>query len=441
MAELLFDYQADALKKMKNGCILNGDVGSGKSRTAIAYYYKSQGGKVFYIKKNKKGIYIKHEFFDVDTDKKSNKLISFPIKKLCDLYIITTAKNRDSHTWDYELAKFGMSSNSECNFFKNKIIIDSWNNIKKYIDISNAFFILDEQRLVGYGVWVKSFLKIAKNNKWILLSATPGDTWSDYIPVFIANGFYKNKTDFSNQHIIWSTHTPYPCIKKYFNEGILIKHRNDILIDMHFERKTIKHACYVSVEYDIYKYKQINSTHWNIYTNEPIKNASEFCFTLRKLVNSDITRLNAVLDILANHPKVIIFYSFNYELELLRKLLVNANYPFSEWNGQKHQEILNTTKWVYLVEYTAGCEGWNCIQTDTIIFYSLNHSYKVMHQAMGRIDRLNTPFQDLYYYILISKSKIDIRINQKLKQKKNFNNKDYAPLIINKKNKILEEII
>ncbi len=427
MAEVLFDYQAHALKKMKNGCILNGDVGSGKSRTAIAYYYKSQGGKIYYLKKNDEGIYSNREFFDIDTDEKHTSLLSEPLKKLCDLYIITTAKNRDTHAWDNELSVFGMSSDPKCNAYENKIIVDSWNNIKKYSGVTNAFFILDEQRLVGYGVWVKSFLKIAKANKWILLSATPGDTWSDYIPVFIANGFYKNKTDFSNQHIIWSTHTPYPCIQKYYNEGILIKYRNEILIGMDFERKTIRHKIYTSVEYDRYTYKQISDTRWNIYTNEPIKNASEYCFTLRRLVNSDPSRLSAVLDILINHPKAIIFYSYNYELQLLRKLLIAANYPFSEWNGQKHQAILNGSKWVYLVEYIAGCEGWNCIQTDTIIFYSLNHSYKVMHQAMGRIDRLNTPFTDLYYYTLISKSKIDVRINQKLKQKKNFNNRDFAP--------------
>ena len=44
-----------------------------------------------------------------------------------------------------------------------------------------------------------------------------------------------------------------------------------------------------------------------------------------------------------------------------------------------------------------------------------------MHQASGRIDRLNTPFRDLYYYHLKSKAPIDIAISRALKEKKNFN--------------------
>lgn len=397
----LYGYQEEALEKMHNGCILNGGVGSGKSRTSLAYYYTLMGGKV-------------------------NTSSYIRMVEPTDLYIITTARKRDTCEWEGELANFYMSTDSKFNKYNNHIYIDSWNNIKKYEGVCNSFFIFDEQRVVGYGAWTKAFLKIVKKNRWILLSATPGDTWSDYIPVFIANGFYRNKTDFYGQHCIFSRYTKYPKIEKYVNIGQLLKLRDSILVDMKFDRKTIRHEETVLVDYDYKLYTETSKTRWNPYKNEPIENAGEFCLVLRHIVNADISRQKAIIEILEQHPKAIIFYSYDYELEILRSLLDAHKWPYSEWNGHKHESILEGDKWAYLVEYIAGCEGWNCTSTDTVIFYSQNYSYKVMQQAMGRIDRLNTPFVDLYYYNLKSKAKIDIAISQSLKRKKKFNERRFA---------------
>ena len=159
----------EAVKKARNGCIFNGGVGSGKSRTGLFYYFKEQGGWI--------------EGADYT-----------PMKNPKDLYIITTAKKRDSLEWNSELAWYRLSTDPETNYYKNKVVVDSWNNIKKYADVQGAFFLLDEDRITGSGAWVKAFLKIAKYNDWVILSATPGDVWSDYWAVFVANGFYKNKT-------------------------------------------------------------------------------------------------------------------------------------------------------------------------------------------------------------------------------------------------------
>ena len=383
----LYDFQVDALRQRKNGCILNGDVGSGKSRTSIAYFYTLFGGRI-----NTKD-YVR-------------------MKNPSDLYIITTARKRDTLEWEHELTNFCMSSDPETNhkLYTNSIVIDSWNNIHKYIDVSNAFFIFDEQRVVGYGAWTKAFLKITRKNRWILLSATPGDTWLDYLPVFIANGFFKNKTQFYNEHCIFSRYTKYPKVERYYNEQSLIRLRDSILVPMSDKRKTISHEEIVPVEYDRDKYKLISKTRWDIFKNKPIETAGEYCLVLRKLVNSDPSRGKEVMNILKTHPKAIIFYSYDYELDLLRQLLKSNNYPYSEWNGHKHEAIIDGNKWVYLVEYTAGCEGWNCITTDTIIFYSQNYSYKVMKQSSGRINRMNTPYIDLYYFYLKSISPIDSAI-------------------------------
>ena len=400
--QFLYDYQMDAVNKMTNGCILNGGVGSGKSRTGLYYYFKEQGGSI-----NPDYVPMKH--------------------KPKDLYIITTARKRDDLEWEGELVPFLLSTHPDQNvFYGNKVVVDSWNNIKKYSDISGAFFIFDEQRVVGSGAWVKSFLKIARGNDWILLSATPGDTWSDYIPVFIANGFYKNKSEFSREHVVYSRFSKYPKIDRYLNTGRLVRLRNRILVDMDFTRHTIPHHEDVYCNYDISKYKDAIKTRWDPYKNEPIQQASGLCYILRRVVNEDESRQRALLEIFEKHPKMIVFYNFDYELDILKGIYYGNNCEIAEWNGHAHQPIPQSERWVYLVQYTAGCEGWNCVRTDTIVFYSQNYSYKVMEQASGRIDRLNTPFRDLYYYHLKSRSGIDLAISKALKEKKQFNERKFV---------------
>ena len=388
----LYKHQQDAIKKMRNGCILCGDVGSGKSRTGLAYYFIQQGGKLE------------------------------PYEKMINpkrLYIITTARKRDEQEWEGELVPFLLSSSQ--NEYDFDVVIDSWNNIKKYIEVKDAFFIFDEQRVVGSGAWVKAFYKITKSNEWILLSATPGDTWMDYIPVFVANGFYKNRTAFINEHVIYDYRMKFPKVDRYINTGRLLRLRNRILVDMEFERSTIIHHEDVFVDYDSRAYKDLFKYRWNNEKGEPIENASELCYEARKIVNSHPSRLNMVYDIALEKNRVIIFYNFDYELELLHQLFDESVFTVAEWNGHKHQPVPESTRWVYFVQYTAGSEAWNCITTDTIIFFSQNYSYKVMKQASGRINRLNTPYKDLYYYHLKSRSGIDVAISKALKSKKKFN--------------------
>ena len=394
----LYDYQLDAVKQMKNGCILCGGVGSGKSRTALAYYYICQDGVL-------------------NTDK-YELMDDLHIK---DLYIITTARKRDTKEWEGELSPFLLSVDKDVSLYTNKVVVDSWNNIKKYADVKNAFFIFDEQRVVGSGVWVKSFLKITKNNDWILLSATPGDTWTDYIPVFIANGFYKNRSEFIREHVVYKRFSKFPQVDRYINTGRLIRLRNLVLVNMDFKRQTVSHHEDIYVSYNKEMYKDITRNRWDIWNNKPLENAGDYCYALRKVVNSDESRLSRVLEIMEDHPRAIIFYNFDYELELLKGLYYGEEVEVAEWNGHKHQPIPSSKSWVYLVQYNAGAEGWNCIKTDTIIFYSQNYSYKVMVQSSGRIDRLNTPYTDLYYYHLKSRSGIDLAISKALKEKKKFN--------------------
>lgn len=395
----LYECQRDAIKKMKNGCILCGDTGSGKSRTAAAYFYQLYGG-------------------DLD----GSRLMTNPP----DLYIITTAMKRDTMEWEKELAPFMIFTHDE-KIYEHKVIIDSWNSIKKYKDVKDAFFIFDEQRVVGTGVWSKSFIKISKHNQWILLSATPGDRWIDYLPVFIANGFYEGITDFKQQHVVYANYRNFPVISGYRNERKLRMLRNSILVPIDFQKETICHHQEVVTDYDKTFYRNVQRNRWNYWKDRPIENASELCQCLRRVCNSSYERIQEVLGIAMKHERVLIFYNYDYELELLREAFGSLNegnaerFEIAEWNGHKHDPIPTGGYWVYLVQYTAGCEGWNCIETDTMVFYSQNYSYRVMKQASGRIDRANTPFRDLYFYHLKTRSPIDLGISEALKRKRNFN--------------------
>ena len=393
----LYPHQTEAVAKMFDGCILNGGVGSGKSITGLYYYFKEYGGR------------------------KENTHDYVPMKNPPDLYIITTAKKRNDKEWEKELCHFLMSTNPDIHKYSNKVIVDSWQNIKKYIDVQNAFFIFDEDHVTGNGTWVKAFLKIVKLNRWIILSASPGDKWEDFIPVFIANGFYRNKTEFTREHFIYSRFSKYPKVERVMNERKLLYLRDRILIDMEFTRPTTPHHDDRYCSYDIHKYKDVIRNRWDPYKNEPIQQASGLCYILRRIVNSDESRQVALLELFEDHPRMIVFYNFDYEREILLNLGYGDDVEVAEYSGHAHQPIPNSEKWVYLVNYGAGCEGFNCIKTDTIVFFSQNYSYKTMIQAAGRIDRLNTPYKDLYYYHLKTRSGIDLAISKALKNKKTFN--------------------
>lgn len=399
----LMPHQREVLNRLSNGKILWGSVGSGKSIVALAYYMEK-------------------EMMD-------------------DIYIITTAKKRDSLEWQGDAAKFGIGLTKDTSV-AGVLHIDSWNNIDKYAEVKDSFFIFDEQRLVGNGAWVKSFQRIVKNgNAWIILSATPGDTWLDYIPVFIANGFYKNITQFKTEHVVYEAFSRYPKIKRYLNEPKLKKLKNEVLVEMEYLSTSTRHLQEARVFYDVDLFNTAWKDRWNIFEDRPIREAGELFAVCRRIVYTDPSRLSAIRGLMEKHPKLIVFYNYNYELEMLRELndtwsdLVgvgemngsDSKWPVvAEWNGHRKQEIPKTDNWVYLVQYTAGAEGWNCIETDAIAFYSLTYSYKKFEQSQGRIDRLTSPFSDLYYYMLVSESPVDRAVRASLNVKQTFNERKWA---------------
>lgn len=387
----LYPEQEEVIPMIRCGKILNGGVGSGKSRTSLYWYFIENGG------------FISKEEYK-------------PMVNPRPLLIITTAKKRDTKEWELECAAYRIPTEL--------ITVDSWNNIKKYADISGAYVLFDEDRITGNGVWSKTFLRIAKHNQWIVLSATPGDNYEQYLTIFLANGFYRNRTEFYDKHVVFNPHVQFRLIQKWLDVDILEEHRKSLLINMDVARHTVRHYVDIPVSYDVEQYKFIEKERWDIYNDKPLQQASTLCYTLRKLVNSDKSREEKLHEILQNKNSAIIFYSYDYELEQLHKTFDGSEYEVAEWNGHKHQPIpegRGKKKWVYLVNYFSGAEGWNCITTDTIIFWSQTYSYKTYEQCCGRIDRVNTKFTDLYYYNLVSSSGIDRLIKKALSTKRDFN--------------------
>lgn len=405
MSARLLPHQQLAVSQLSTGSILCGGVGSGKSLTALAYYFTVEcSGEI----------------------SESGGISAMARPK--DLYIITTAMKRDTLDWERECIHFLISKDRAASTSGVQVTVDSWNNIKRYTKVEDAFFIFDEQRLVGSGAWVKSFLKIAKKNNWILLTATPGDTWMDYVPVFIANGFYKNRTEFIREHVVYNTFTKYPKVDRYIGTGKLHKLRQDIIVHMYYVRHTTSHFENIIVGYDVEKFKLVCEKRWNPFDNKPVREVGEFYYLMRRVVNDDPRRIDEIVKLFANHKRLIVFYNFDYELERLKNLKFVVDTTIAEYNGHNHEPVPSTETWIYLVQYTAGSEGWNCVDTDTIIFYSLNYSYRVRVQASGRINRMNTLFKDLYYYTLMSESIIDKMISKSVLNKKDFNEQGFNVL-------------
>ena len=398
--------QIQAVRQLQNGSILAGGVGSGKTLTSLAWYLTSVCNAASF--------------------KEGGSLAKKKVKGSPTLYVITTAKKRDSLEWEEEAARLGLSTDPTCSFTGSSIVVDSWNNIGKYSDREHAVFFFDEQRASGSGRWVKEFLKITRKNTWLLLSATPGDVWMDYLPVFMAHGFFRTRTEFMEDHVIFDRFAKYPKVKRYIGEAKLQRLRRSILVEMPVERHTTRERETVYCDYDRDLYKWVVKNRMDPWTEEPLRDAGGVCRILRKVVSDNDWRSEQAKRILSGNERVIVFYNYNYELDRILAVAESLGLPTAQWNGHRHDAIPAEPRWVYICQYTSAAEGWNCTSTDTVLFWSLNYSWRVTEQCEGRIDRLNTPYSRLKYYFLESHSSIDEAVRRSLSSKKVFNERAFV---------------
>ena len=378
----LLKYQEEAIQKLHSGSVLYGATGSGKSLTGLAYYMRCWSH--------------------------------------LDLYIITTSKKRNAGEWEEEIAKLGCPPPKA---------IDSWNRLKNYRMVSDAFFLFDEHKVGGHGKWAQSMITIAKKNKWILLTATPGDVWDDYASIFIANEFVKNKTTWNEDFCIFDRISKYPKIIGYQREDVLKNMRDAVLVPMEYqsEKVPIPYVIPYKVDHEEEAYVLARRKSLRHPEMRAFRNTSAMFAYMRMNLPDKESKIQALADVLKKEPKAIIFYNFTPEKYEIENAARQVNIPFFQYNGQIKDNVPDGDTWVYAVQYTAGAEAWNCITCRTVIFYSMNYSYKVMTQAKGRIDRCNSPFDELHYYYFISPDfEIDQEILNALTRKEKFNEEALA---------------
>ena len=192
------------------------------------------------------------------------------------------------------------------------------------------------------------------------------------------------------------------------------------------ERHTTRVRKTIYCDYDHDLYKWVVKNRMDPWTNEPLRDAGGVCRILRKVVSDNDWRSDETLRLLASHERVIVFYNYDYELERILAVADRDGRPSAQWNGHRHDPVPRGERWIYICQYTSAAEGWNCTDTDTVLFWSLNYSWRVMEQCEGRIDRLNTPYSRLRYYFLESKSSIDEAIRRSLSLKKVFNERAFV---------------
>ena len=405
---ILKPFQENCLERLSTGKVLAADTGAGKSIMSLAWYLSKEcASDEHSLKSGAKAWTLYH---------------GSP-----DLYIITTPKKRDSEEWESDLSKFNLvKGRNSKEMGEVNIFIDSWNNIKKYTEIKNSVFIFDEQRAVGSGTWAKSFVKIAKQNHWIMLSATPGDTWSDWCPLMIAKGYYPNRTAFFNKHAVYNPYVKYREIIRWDNTDELEYYRSKMLVTCRMEKKTTRHFEEVIADCsNKYEVKRAYKERTNPKTGEPFKSASELCAYTRNIINTDPTRSAVGLKIIQMYDRIIIFYTLTDELEGIKWACNKAGRKMYFYNGEIHDQVPTGNNWAYIVQYTAGSEAWNCTTCNAMLFWDLTYSYKQFKQATGRIDRLNTPYSDLYYYAIRSYMPLDLAIRRALREKKDFNSRGF----------------
>lgn len=123
----------------------------------------------------------------------------------------------------------------------------------------------------------------------------------------------------------------------------------------------------------------------------------------------------------STQDRLIVFYNFNAELELLKRIAASLDRPISEVNGQTkdltayEQEDNSIT----FIQYQAGAMGLNLQKANKIIYFTLTDKSELFEQSKKRIHRIGQE-QPCFYYILMCKGSVEEVILQTLEMRKDF---------------------
>lgn len=123
----------------------------------------------------------------------------------------------------------------------------------------------------------------------------------------------------------------------------------------------------------------------------------------------------------STEDRVVVFYNFKKEFEILKGICEVLEKPVSYINGDgtdlKNYEVKNNT--VTLVQYQAGATGINLQRANKVIYHSLPLSSELWMQSKKRIHRIGQS-RTCFYYYLITKNSIEEKILDVLKERQDF---------------------
>ncbi|WP_368076685.1 SNF2-related protein [Clostridium tyrobutyricum] len=136
-------------------------------------------------------------------------------------------------------------------------------------------------------------------------------------------------------------------------------------------------------------------------------------------------KVNQLKDILeSTEDRIIIFYNFNKELEIIKKLCEKLDKPISIINGAV-KDLDNFNQYnnsITLVQYQAGAMGHNLQKSNKIIYFSLPLQSELFEQSKKRIHRIGQE-KTCFYWYLITQNSIEEQIYQTLKERRDYTNK------------------
>ncbi|MBL0992197.1 MAG: DEAD/DEAH box helicase [Escherichia coli] len=394
----LFDYQKEAIENFESKPLNLSDVGTGKSYMSIGSYVKSECSKLLIICLAPK----------VNDFVEDSEIFNLNV----------TALNK------------GTKKNKELLSESNLVAISfesSWRltELNKWVD-KDTFIIIDESHKVSVSKskvtkFVMGLSKRAKYN--YLCTATPvsnGKLENWYPQLFISNVFRKPKKEFEQLFVIKQMRQMgsmrFMQITGYRNEHLLeqmideasVKYKRDKgYLPEDYVYKTKKPAMYNKLKKSRL-YKDDNDLRVELDNSSKLFNSLRqvshgFLNGISKQVSKEpFERLDAILET-HNNERVVIFYNYKWEAEMLKQLLDKLKRPYGEYNGSVKdlKPFKNNDNGVVLAQYKSASTGINdFVISNVMVFNSMPLSSTEYLQAKGRTDRHGQDKTPLYYHIV-----------------------------------------
>lgn len=415
----LFDYQKEAIENYKEKSFNLSDTGVGKTVMALGSFIESKCKKLLVICLAPKVVDFAEDGVLMNVD--------------------ITPLNR------------GSKKNKELLAESDKVAISFesvWRipEFLKWVD-EDTFIIIDESHKVANtsSKVTKYVMKLSKKAKYTYLcTATPisNGKYEQYYPQLKMLGVYNGtKKEYYNmfvdERMTRMGGSQFMQITGYRNIDLLENMVNQCSVNYKRDKpylpedyvyKTKKPAMFNKLKKNR-MYKTDNGEVIELDNSSKLFNALRcvshgFLLGINKQVSKEpFERLQAILET-HNNERVVIFYNYNIELEMLKQLLSKLKRPTSEYNGARKdlKEFKGKYNGVVLAHYKSASTGINdFVISNVMVFNSLPLSSIELTQSKGRIDRQGQGKKPMYYFI-IPDTPVEKKIFEQITNGKDFTN-------------------